>query len=84
VRRVGVRKHPLAGLPVSDRVRYYYPIPYPIPIPYIQLLLVLSQVDAILGMIWLAATNPDMGWKVRICDMHTATGAVVSHADNLG
>lgn len=47
-----------------------------------QLLLVLSHVDAILGMSWLTASNPDVIWRARTCKVHTATWAVLFHAAN--
>ena len=46
------------------------------------LLLGLPQVDAILGMIWLAAANPILDFAARTCELHTAKGPVVLHAED--
>jgi hypothetical protein len=42
---------------------------------------VLPQVDVILCMSWLTATNPDMDGKARICKVHTAMGGCGAHAE---
>ena len=46
------------------------------------LLLKLPQVDAILGMSWLTATHPVLDFAARTCQVHTAKGPVVLHAED--